>query len=179
MRSILMREKAIKSIALFGDGSSEDTITWSKFYEYCIGLFQSLDLPLNYLGVIGGPFKSNKILRAKNAQNRLLKSFADGAEFKSLELYSLPDDYQIAVYDYDFYVCRTIHDDVSNILISTSDEYFNQVNCEKLVEELKQFIRFRSGMIFEMWNKESPQLYVAVRDSGQAFNSLKIISEFE
>ena len=163
-----MQERLTRSIVLFGDITTEDTLLWRRFYEYSTGVFCNLNLDVNYLGVTGGPFKSSKILRLKNAKNRLVSAFEQGAEFKSLELYSLPDDYQVAAYDYKVYVSRTIYDDGANILVSVSNDYFDQLDLQQIAIDMKQFIHVECGQIFEMSNIESPQLYAAVAKSGRS-----------
>lgn len=98
------------SIVLYGEIDKCDTNRWIDFYNYSKKIAYELSFEPNYIGLIGEGFKSGKLLTTKRTEKRLLKSLANGSSLSSMALYSLPDEYKQAAFDYNFYLGRDVNE---------------------------------------------------------------------
>ncbi|MGC4378614.1 hypothetical protein WD019_17080 [Fictibacillus sp. Mic-4] len=173
-----MAEKSTTSIVLYGDIDSSDSITWLEFYNYSLEFAESIGFTPNYLGISGESFKSGKISTIKRTQKRLLTSLEQNESISSISIYSLPENFEVAAFDYNVYICRTNRLQYPHIIITLQSEIFEKIDHKVLVDKLKQFIAFKSGQIFKLSNLESPQIYASKANSLETFKTLEVISDF-
>ncbi|WP_163538047.1 hypothetical protein [Gracilibacillus sp. YIM 98692] len=141
------------SIVLYGEMDKMDTNKWLKFYKYSKKLSSELSFEPNYIGLIGEDFKSGKVLTIKRTEKRLLKSLSNGSCLTSMELYSLPDDFKQAAFDYNFYLARIVNEinhKPSKIILTVPTEMYEIINTDSVISNLKEFIQFKEGEIFEL-----------------------------
>lgn len=172
-----MQGRLTTSIVLYGDIDPNDSTKWLDFYGGTIELIKSLNLTPNYLGVTGHSFKSGKIATINRVEKKLIKALNNGEEVVSLAIYSLPDDYRIAAFDYNVYISRTRQLGNPHLLATFSTDLFESLSQEKVISQLKQYIDFHSGQVFQLNNLESPQIYASKANSKSVFKSLKVIKE--
>lgn len=165
------------SIVLYGVIDPKQEQTWSEWYRFSTDLADSLGCPVNYLGVSGQSFKSGKILKRKGAEKRLLNELNAGGGVESIELYSLPGNFQTAAFDFQLYMTREYRSKESYILFTVKSEFFPLERCDSIVNILKDFIGFTNGQIFEMAIDETPQFYAAKVNSLDAFSTLRVVRE--
>ncbi|MEW4370824.1 hypothetical protein [Paenibacillus kandeliae] len=165
------------SIVLYGDINNKDSSKWREFYYSSRELMQMIEVKANYVGISGESFKSKKVLDIQRVQKKIIKALDNSSEIDSFALYSLPEGFTTAVFDYDCYICRTSSTMPSHILITFSNELFKNVDLEKIVSKFKGYINFQSGQVFQLSNLESPQIYALQTNSLNTFKSLKIIKE--
>jgi hypothetical protein len=170
-------ERLTTSITLYGEFDTRDSKMWLDYYFYCKDLIQSINFKPTHLGITGQSFKSGKIMNLDSSEKKLFKSLEKGEELVSLAVYSLPEDYSIAAFDYDIYMCRTKQLGDPYIIMTFRNDIFDEINVEDVIKELKKYINFNSGQIFQMSNLESPQIYASKANSPSTFKSLKIIRE--
>ena len=75
-----------------------------KLVSICWKSCEKLGYKLTHIGIQSKSFCSGKILTVARKKKDILASIADGEKPLSLSCYSLPKDYRIASFDYDFYV---------------------------------------------------------------------------
>lgn len=172
-----MSVRIMTSIVLYGQIDSHNSQDWAEWYRFSTELAEQLGFPVNYLAVSGGSFKSGKVLTRKRAEKRLLDELKKEQEILSIGLYSLPDDFQTAVFDYKFNLLRVCDAKEPYILLIVDREVFQSKSLIACIEKLKKFINFNNGQIFEMDNLEVPQLYAEKVNSPSAFKTLNITKE--
>lgn len=156
-----MVEKLTTSIVLYGKVDSLDSNKWGDFYNYISNFIKSIDLVPNYMAVSRGSVKSSKISSRIRVEKNLYKAIENKEEILSLSLYSLPEDFETAAFDYNAYICRTSRLSYPHIIVTLPIEIYERINHKELIAELKIFLEFKDGEIFNMSNLESPQLYAS------------------
>jgi hypothetical protein len=172
-----MEERLTTSIVLYGNFDASNSLSWRDFYNYTTGLIESLKLNPNYLGLTGQSFKTGKVSLLSKTHKKLFKALEDREELVSMAIYSLPEDFKTAAFDYNVYICRTKQSKHPHLIATFSDVLFETLNHDEVIAQLKRFIHFESGQVFQLKNLESPQIYASKANSLTAFKSLKIIEE--
>jgi hypothetical protein len=99
-------------------------------------------------------------------------------KIESISIYALPDNFTQAVFDYYTFMSIDIVSENQLITISLPIDSFIEVNAIEMEEDLKEFITFKNGEIFEMSVLECPYFYATKLNPASDFESLKIISSF-
>jgi hypothetical protein len=169
------------SIVLYGEIDKYDTKRWIDFYNYSKEIANELSPGLNYIGLIGEEFKSGKVLTTKRIEKRLLKSLSNGNSLSSMALYSLPNDFKQAAFDYNFYLGRDVNEyntNTSKIVLTLPTDTYMNINNQAIISSLKEFIQFKEGEVFELSRFETPMIYaMRVTDIG-SFKTLNVLSTF-
>lgn len=166
-----------KSIVLYGKIDTSPT-AWLRWYEYSLSFCKEFDIESNYVGITGDSFKSGKIMHRKRVDSRIKKSLINGESISAMTIYSLPESFKQAAFDYHVYLGREAIGKTEHIILTISDDVQLFSTIEKIVDNLKQHIEFESGQVFEMLNSESPQFYAARINPVSVYRSLKVISDF-
>ncbi|MFC4323230.1 hypothetical protein [Litchfieldia salsa] len=169
------------SIVLYGEIDEFDTDKWIDFYNISKDLSKKLSFEPNYIGLDGEEFKSGKVLTVKRTEKRLLKSLANRKSLLSMSLYSLPEDFTQAAFDYNLYLGRDKNEDSHNqskIILTIPTEVYRELNTPNIIATLKEFIQFKEGEIFELSRYETPLLYASRLNEIEYFETLKILSTF-
>lgn len=169
------------SIVLYGEIDKLDTNKWLKFYNYSKKLCTEMSFEPNYIGLIGEEFKTGKVLTIRRTEKRLLKSITNGNSLTSMSLYSLPDEFTQAAFDYNFYISRNLNEHnqkPSKIILTLPTEIYEKINTDCVISNLKDFIQFKEGEIFDLSRFETPMIYASKVNDINSFESLKIISIF-
>lgn len=169
------------SIVLYGEIDEFDTDTWIDFYNISKELSRNLSFESNYIGLDGTEFKSGKVLTIKRTEKRLLKSLIEGNGLLSMALFSLPEGFTQAAFDYNFYLGRDKNEENRNqskILLTIPTEEYRRINNASIIATLKGFIQLKEGEIFELSRYETPFLYASKLNETKDYETLKILSTF-
>lgn len=173
-----MIERLTTSIVLYGKINSLDSNKWLEFYNYVSHFIKSINLAANYMAVSSESVKSSKISSIKRVEKNLFKAIDNKEEISSLSLYSLPDDFQTAAFDYNAYISRTNRLKYSHIIVTFPIKIYEKIDYKELIIGLKKFIDFRDGEIFNLSNLESPQIYASKANAQSTFKTLDVIANF-
>lgn len=167
------------SIVLYGEIDELDTDKWIDFYKLSKNLSKNLSLESNYIGLDGTEFKSGKVLTIKRTEKRLLKSLIEGKGLISMALYSLPEGFTQAAFDYNFYLGRDKNEEKHNqskIILTIPTEEYRKLNTDKIITTFRELIHFKEGEIFELSRYETPLLYASKLNETKDYETLKILS---
>jgi hypothetical protein len=114
---------------------------------------------------------SGKTMTLKRSEKKLLKSIDEGDDIKWIEVYSLPDDFRQASFDYDVFLIK----DFEQVTLVTNKTDFTNADEEVLINLLKQHIAFKNGEIYEMGRDECPLFYALKANPPSSFKTLNII----
>ncbi|NLP45410.1 hypothetical protein [Acetivibrio saccincola] len=172
-----MKKNIIKtSIVLYGE-IKNDSVIWKKWYEYAKSFIEKVGYCPNYVGISGQSFKSKHILSISRIEKKFIKTVENGETFDSLEVYSLPPNFNQAAFDYEIHMARICSYEPHFILATLLQKDFLKIDVDNVINELKEFINFKNGQIFEMTNPESPFFYAAKVNPVSYYKSLKILKE--
>lgn len=172
-----MKRNVIRtSIVLYGE-IELDPIKWMEWYEYAKNLTVKVGYCPNYVGISGQSFKSDSILTISKTEKKFKKTVEAGGKFDSLDVYSLPPDFKQAAFDYETYMARYCSYEPHFALVTLLQGDFLKIDVDSVIEELKEFIKFREGQIFEMTAPESPFFYASKVNPASYYKSLKILKE--
>lgn len=173
----MSKVKTTISIVLYGsiDCNQSSWLEWSRYSKE--KLKEIYKVP-NYVGIIGEGFKSGKLLQLNRIQSRINKSLEEGGQISSMGFYVLPDNFTQAIFDFEAFIGRTNIGKENNILFTVNKNIAESLNIEVTIEELKNYISFKSGEVFELLNVESPHIYASKGNDVTAFKSLNVIKRF-
>lgn len=173
-----MSGRLMTSVLIKGRIDKFDNQGWLRWYQYISKLCDEIGIEMNYLGLIGSSFKSGKVLQRKRSEKRFSREIENGAEFRSVACYSLPDNFETAAFDYKIYIGRSCMFEVPRVLLTMESCDFNKLDSDLLVKSLSEHIEYEKGEIFEMSHLESPQIYAVGSNSISSFKTLKVLAEF-
>lgn len=162
--------KKTVSITIYGEADDKSSV-WSSWINYVEALTAQLHYPSTHVSVRGDTFKSAKVTVFNRTKKRLLKALEKEEGFKWISFYSLPDDFKTAAFDYEILAART----ANFVTLILSEAIFSQIDVDQVVEELKAFIVFREGEIYELDIEETPMIYATKCNSVSSFKTLKIL----
>jgi len=172
-----MSEFMTRTVVLYGTIKKDGSKEWLEFYRATKSMLTEFGLEANYLGVVGDSFTSGKVTTLKRTEKKLINSLKNNESLTSLSLYTLPSDFEIAAFDYQAYIGRKVEGNHGYIIATFIKDSIDSSHMENLVQELKKYIDFMSGEVFDMLNVESPQIYVSKVNDESSFKSLRIIKK--
>lgn len=101
-------------------------------------------------------------------------SINNNEDIKWLSIYSLPENFTSASFDYNVLITRN----KKYLSIIMNKEVYLNLNLEETLSELKNFIELNYGEIYEMNRSESPLLYASGLNEVSEFETLKILKKF-
>ena len=160
------------TLAVWGDfESARGWVEWFRFMEETAQLFGS---PLTHFGIKGKGLGKRTLRSIKSYQK--IESSIDASSVEWLCGYSLPADFETAVFDFHVYMNRsladvsiTVKEDFAAALLNDTGGWFKKA---------KKFCKCRRGMLFQMDEDETPDLFVSGSSPMDSFDSLKILKEF-
>jgi hypothetical protein len=167
-----LSDKTLTSITLYGKIQA-DKASWAFWYESAKNIVQSLGYEPNYFGVKSNTMNSGKIMTLRRSEKKLLRNIEAGDDIKWIELYSLPDDYRQASFDYNVFLIK----DIAQVTLVTNKTDFINADEEMLLNLLKQHIAFENGEIYEISRDECPLLYALKANPISFFKTLNVIKK--
>ena len=165
-------EKETISIT-FNGYINEDNNEWIHWFDDAKKIIRLIGYEPTHVGIESTTLKSGKVMTLKRSEKKVIKSIESGDKIKYISLYSLPNKYESASFDYDVFLARD--DGYITLIMNKSD--FNNKDEEFIIRILKKYIDSKSGEIYEMDRSECPLLYAAKDNPASFFKSLKLIKE--
>lgn len=162
------------SITIYGKVEDNPQI-WKDWYKYCKFLTERLGYTSNYIEISSETFKPRKVLTIKRVERRLMKAIDDEESLKHLCVYSLKEGFKQAVFDYNTYVVRYCGGTPNHITLSFPTKIYETIDIKSIIEELKNYIEFSHGEIYELPISESTFFYAMKVNSLDTYKGLKII----
>ena len=165
-------DKETISITIYGQ-NIENNFKWENWYEDAKKIIKSLGYEYNYVGIRTQKLNSGKVMKLSRNEKKILNEIQGGQEIKYISMFSLPQDFKSASFDYDVMIVR--NSKFITLTVNKSD--FNKIHEQKLLLLLSQYINNVHGEIYEMDRYESPLIYASRANPTSFFKSLKIIKE--
>lgn len=148
--------------------------SWMDWYM-CINKFAGDNGFDNiHFGIKGDSFKSGKIMSKRGVEKKIYNSINNRENIVSMALYSLPEEYKQASFDYDLYMGLSTLEK-AHVILSTTRTNFD---FAEIGNELRRFVYFEKGQVFQMSNHESPQFYAYQVNPRSMYSTLNVLNEF-
>ncbi len=169
-----MRNDIVTSILLYGEINQESQ-TWERWYESSKKIMSSLGYDSNYASIDSDSKKSGEVTKIDNIEKKILKSINSGDSINWISIYSLPEDFKSAAFDYNMVITR------SNTFVSLTinKDRYKSGDEDRLINILKEYIDFNEGEVFELNRDESPLGYILKANSVDFYETLKIVKKIE
>lgn len=167
-----MNEDKLISIVLYGKISTEKK-AWERWYKYSKQFIHRLNYDANYISIESTTINSGKILTLKRAEKKILSAIEKGEEIEWISLYSLPNHFKSAAFDYDVSLIRNR----SYICITLKENDYLTMNSKIIIQELANFVDIEEGEIYSMSREECPPLYAARLNPDSMYKTLEIIEK--
>ena len=155
----------------FNGKVEEDNSKWIKWYNEAKKIISLLGYEPTHVGISSAKLNSGKVMILKRNEKKVIASMENGDKIKYLSMYSLPDNYNSASFDYNVLLGR----DSDYIILIMNKSDFNNIDEGILVGILEEYIDVKSGEIYEMDRNEVPLFYAAKDNPSSSFKTLKII----
>ena len=165
-------EKETISITIYGQNIEND-FKWEDWYVDAKKIIESLGYDYNYVGIRTQKLNSGKVMKLSRNEKKVLNEIQSGQEIKYISMFSLPQDFQSASFDYDVMIVRNSQ----FITLTVNKGDFNKIDEQKLLLLFSQYVNNVHGEIYEMDRYESPLIYASKANPTSFFKSLKIIKE--
>jgi hypothetical protein len=165
-------EKETISITVYGENIDND-FKWEQWYEDAKKIIKLLGYDYNYVGIRTQKLNSRKVMKLNRNEKKVLSEIQSNREIKHISMFSLPQDFQSASFDYDVMIVR--NSQFITLTINKSD--FNKIDEQQLLLLLSKYINNLHGEIYEMDRYELPLIYASKANPTSFFKTLKIIKE--
>lgn len=154
-------------------GSTDSKAGWAEWFQFMKDSSKLLGSPLTHFGIKGHGLGTKDIRPVDTFQK--IQSRIESSTIDWLSGYSLPNDFQTAVFDYNVHMNRSS----SYVSISAKEDFASALLADPDSWKVKamRFCSFEKGALFQMDESESPLLFVSGSSSQDSFDSLVILSE--
>lgn len=163
-------EKETISITVYGQNIDND-FKWEDWYKDAKKIIESLGYDYNYVGIRTQKLNSGKVMKLSSNEKKVLNEIQRGQEVKHISMFSLPQDFTSASFDYDVMIVR--NSQFISLTINKGD--YNKIDEQQLLLLLSKYVDNLHGEIYEMDRYESPLIYASKANPISFFKSLKII----
>jgi hypothetical protein len=165
-------------LTLYGEINLSST-EWWECYNLIKKIILSMNYKPNYIGIQSKSFKSGKILILDRSEDRLKKALDNGETLDSLDVLSLEPGFKQAAFDYNVSVLVYKDFKPHHITVTVKDgNKFENLCHDVIVEDLKEYIRFESGKIYQLSISEDPLIYVLKGKPDSNVKGLNVIKNF-
>lgn len=167
-----------KSLILYGN-VKKNLKPDLEFYNYSKKIISDLGFIPNYLGIESKIFKSGKILPIQKAEIKLLDAIQKGEKLDSLNILSLPDNFQQAIFDYNVSIImyKTFEQEYISLTVN-EPKCLSRINVDETINNLKNYLDFINGEIVEMSCEETLLNYVLKGKPASDFKLFKRLKTF-
>ena len=165
-------EKETISITAYGQNIDND-FKWAEWYEDAKKIIKSLGYEYNYVSIRTKKLNSGKVMKLDRNEKKVLNEIQNGEEINYISLFSLPQDFKSASFDYDVMIVRNFR--FITLIVNKSD--FKKIDEEQLLLLLAKYIEGVRVEIYEMDRYESPLIYASKANPASFFKSLNVIKE--
>ncbi|SFE97220.1 hypothetical protein SAMN04487969_110101 [Paenibacillus algorifonticola] len=98
-----------------------------------------------------------------------------------ITLYSLPQEFSQAIFDFKTFMCmdKGLGSDNHIIIFTVPSESYDRVKVDQYIQDMMNYMNCVSGEIFEMSVLESPFFYASKLNNPSDYKSLRIIKKIE
>lgn len=146
------------SITLWGNGTEIEK--WDEWNEDIKQLADNLGHRITHIGIMSAKYNNGKLVTVSRKEKEVLSSISKGEKPSSFSHYSLPSNYQVAAFDYDFLAERCNH--YITLVFNYSD--YNSVKEEQVVSMMKKYIREETGEIYYTEAEDMPLGYALTKN---------------
>ena len=157
----------------FNGEISLDNDVWMEWYNDSKNLIRLLGYEPSHVGILSSSLKSGKVLTLKRSERKVIDSIKKNDVVECVALYSLPDPYNNATFDYNVFVGR----DNGFLTIIMNKRDYNDKIKECIINTLSKYISSKLYEIYEMDRSECPVLYAAKDNPMTSYKTLKIIEK--
>ncbi len=157
----------------FNGEVDKDNAKWMQWYNDAKRIIMLLGYEPTHVGIDSTSLTSGKVMMLRKSEKKIINSIESGDKIKYISMFSLPDDYKSASFDYNVLLAR---DDGYVTLIIKKSDYYN-IQEETIISILRKYIDVKSGEVYEMDRTEFPLFYAAKDNPASSFKTLKIIKE--
>lgn len=172
-------DRKMKSVAVYGSfrESNKDMLDW---FSYAYELMKRLSNNPIYVGIKAKDY-GNKIQHLNRMMlDKIKKNLDEGLNFESIGLYSLPDTYKQAAFDYDIYFSRTANERIKFVQATVRKDLFDEnLSVENEIDHLSKYIIKEDYLAFEMNSNEFPPKFIMSRGKDSKYNSLELIHDLK
>lgn len=160
------------SITFNGD-VDRDNAKWIQWYNDAKKIIRLLGYEPTHVGIDSTTLTSGKVMMLRKREKKIINSIENGDKIKYISMFSLPDGYKSASFDYNVLLAR----DYGYISLIMNKNDFNNIQEETIISILKKYIDVKFGEVYEMDRREFPLFYAAKDSLASSFKTLKIIKE--
>jgi hypothetical protein len=163
-------------ITMYGDIDFHSKNRWEQWLLFSADFISGNGFSPTHIGIISEKeFKSGKIIDYKKAQNRIKKTI-ENETIKSMELYSLPENFKQALFDYNILTIKEETINFHNLIsIIVPNDIFKRNDKALLIKKMKKHIALKEGEIFEISYPENPIMYIGKMNGADYYKTLNII----
>ena len=165
-------DKETISITVYGQNIDND-FKWEEWYEDAKKIIESLGYDYNYVSVRTQKLNSGKVMKLSSNEKKVLNEIQRGQEVKHISMFSLPQGFTSASFDYEAMIVR--NSQFISLTINKGD--YNKIDEQQLLTLLYKYVHNLHGEIYEMDRYESPLIYASKANPISFFKSLKIIKQ--
>lgn len=147
------------SITLWGNYYQKEK--WIEWYEDMKNISSKLHYSFSHISIQSPSFSDKKILTIARKEKAILSNLKKGEEPSSMSLYSLPKNFEIAMFDYDLLCAR--RESYISIVLKESD--YNSEIEDFVLSIIKEYINYDIGEVYSTNISELPMLYAETRNS--------------
>lgn len=164
-------DKSTISITLRGNALKKGK--WIEWYEYICSIIHELGYNRTHLAIESETYTTKKIVTISRKEKQILQLLDNGLQPTSFSIYSLPKDYKIASFDYNVLVVR--EKNYISFIVNRYD--FEKLDVDGFVSQMKRYIEFDNGEIYQMDRCEVPLIYAAQANSLDTYTTLEVLKQ--
>ena len=150
-----------------------DNAKWIQWYNDAKKIIRLLGYEPTHVGIDSTTLTSGKVMMLRKSEKKIVNSIKNGDKIKYISMFSLPDGYKSASFDYNVLLAR----DYGYITLIMNKSDFNNIQEETIISILRKYIDVKFGEVYEMYRSEFPLFYAAKDSPASSFKTLKIIKE--
>lgn len=168
-------ERIITCASLYGNIKSD--IDLSKWYFTVKNNFLKLGKEVDLLGISSDiTFTTSKLKKARTTEKKLIKCINDNEGFEYISLYSVPDNFTQATFDFEIFSCIVFNNPSSKISFYVNRDISEIPNFYDIINEFRDFLNIEKEFIYQLSGYESPFNF-ETNFKKHSFKTLKIIKE--
>lgn len=166
-------DKNTISITLRGDALKKGK--WIEWYDYISLTILKLGYEKTHIAMESDAYATRKIVTVSRKEKQILQMINEGVQPTCFSIYSLPEDYKIATFDYNILAVRTRS--YFSIIFNQYD--FEKIDADNFISTMKSYIEFENGEIYKMDREEVPLIYAAQANSINEYKTLSVLKKIE
>ena len=165
-----------KTISItFNLTASSDCELWKLWIDDAKQIVNRLGYTTTHIGYSSSKNAVGKIIESGKAETKIINAINENDMIKYISVFSLPNDYNSASFDYNVLVVRNLE---YLTVISNKNDYTLDKQAE-VINILRKYSGSALGEIYEMDKAEFPLSYAAKANPAEFYSSLRVIGKIE